>query len=120
VNGVPIEGLSRSLRLGLRAVPPGINAAVILLGDQPTLEAAAIGAVLGGRRHGRPVVAARAGGRFGPPVLLTRDAFWLADEAGGDAGLGPVLARHPDLVAAAEVDHHPPDVDTPSDLARLQ
>jgi CTP:molybdopterin cytidylyltransferase MocA len=119
VNDAPRDGLSRSLRLGLRAVPPEVEGALILLGDQPTLERGAIGAVLHAPRGGRPVIAARAEGRLAPPILVLRDAFGLADEAVGDAGLGPVLAAHPELVAAVDVGRHAPDVDIPADLARL-
>ena len=39
VNGEPAAGLSRSLRMGLAAVPAEVGAAVILLGDQPTMTA---------------------------------------------------------------------------------
>jgi CTP:molybdopterin cytidylyltransferase MocA len=49
-----------------------------------------------------------------------RDAFWLAEEATGDAGLGPILAARPQLVAAVDVGRHAPDVDTPDDLAGLR
>ena len=37
VNAQPEAGLSRSLRMGIAALPPDVDAAVILLGDQPTL-----------------------------------------------------------------------------------
>jgi molybdenum cofactor cytidylyltransferase len=119
VNDAPAAGLSRSLRLGLRAVPSQIDGAMILLGDQPTLELRTIGAVLHAPRGGRSVVAAQADGRLAPPILVMRDAFWLAEEATGDAGLGPILAARPELVAAVDVGRHAPDVDTRDDLAGL-
>jgi CTP:molybdopterin cytidylyltransferase MocA len=118
VNDAPIEGMSRSLRLGLAAVPAEAEAAIILLVDQPTLPVATIRAVLdaGGQR---PVVAAWADGRLGPPVLLRREAFSLADAATGDEGLRSIMADHPDMVTAVEVGVHAPDVDTPADLRGL-
>ena len=118
VNDRPDEGMSRSLRLGIEALPPDVEAAVILLGDQPTVPTASIRALLDARGE-RPVVAMRAEGRIGPPVLLRRDAFHLAGEAAGDAGLGPVLARHPELVTHVDVPTHAPDVDNPDDLDHL-
>lgn len=120
LNADPDAGLSRSLRLGLAAVPPEeSDAAVVLLGDQPTLDPAVIRRLLaeGGER---PVVAAFAEGRIGPPILIRRSAFWLADEAVGDEGLRSVLAAHPELVAMVAVGAHAPDVDTPADLAALR
>lgn len=117
-NDDPAAGMSQSLRLGLAAVPPDADAAVILLGDQPTVDPSVIGRLLSDE-GARPVVAAHAEGRIGPPVLIRRAAFWLADETVGDTGLAAVLARHPDLVSSVEVGEHPPDVDTPKDLERL-
>lgn len=118
-NDRPDEGLSRSLRLGVDAVPGDVAAAVILLGDQPTVSRAAIVALTGRAGEGPPVIATRAEGRIGPPVLLRREAFWLVAEARGDEGLAPVLARHPELVQHVDVPAHAPDVDTRADLAAL-
>ena len=119
VNDNPGAGMSRSLRLGLAAVPAEVQAAVILLGDQPTLPPASIRRLLEAAAPNRPVIAASAGGRIGPPVLLLREAFSLAEEARGDEGLRAILARRPDLVTAVDVGQHAPDVDTPADLERL-
>jgi len=118
VNDRPMEGISRSIRMGLAAVPPQIEAAVILLGDEPALSPDAIAAVLAAARPGLAVVAARAGDRVGPPVLLRRGRFDLAGLAHGDEGLASVLRGLPDLVTVPLADV-PVDIDTPEDLARL-
>lgn len=118
INDRAHEGISGSLRLGIEALPGDVEAAVILLGDQPTVPTPWIEALVEAP-HDRPVVAIRAEGRIGPPVLLRREAFHLVDEVSGDAGLGPVLARHPELVAHVDVPAHAPDVDVPEDLAQL-
>lgn len=119
VNDRPSAGISRSLQLGIRAVPEGVAAAVILLGDQPTTSVDAIRAVMGAERDGRPVAAARADGRTGPPVLLLREAFGLAEEATGDLGLAPLLRTHRERVAPVDIGRHAPDVDTRGDMERL-
>jgi CTP:molybdopterin cytidylyltransferase MocA len=118
INADPVAGLSRSLRLGLSAVPAELSAAVVLLGDQPTLPAGTIRALLAAPTD-LPIIAALAAGRIAPPVLLRREAFALAAEAEGDEGLRPVLEAHPELVHRVEVGTHPPDVDSPADLARI-
>jgi molybdenum cofactor cytidylyltransferase len=118
INVDPAAGISRSLHLGMDAVPPDIEAAVILLGDEPTLAVDAIRAVLAAAGPETNVVASRVGERLGPPVLLHRSSFGLALASQGDAGLGPLLRRLTDLVTV-EMDEPPVDVDTPADLARL-
>lgn len=118
VNDEPLAGISRSLRLGIDGVPEDAVAAVILLGDQPTVAVATIHALIAAGDK-TPIVAACARGRMAPPVLLRRGAFGLVDVTAGDTGLAPILARHPDLVSSVDVGEHAPDVDTRQDLERL-
>jgi CTP:molybdopterin cytidylyltransferase MocA len=116
-NDIPSAGMSRSLRMGLAAVPPDAEAAVILLADQPTVDVALL-RTLDGWRGGTPIVASRADGLLGPPVLLEREAFGLADGLAGDTGLRDLLRGDPTLVTA--VDSGPiPDIDTPDDLVAI-
>jgi molybdenum cofactor cytidylyltransferase len=117
-NDAPQLGLSRSLRLGLHALPADVDAAVILLGDQPTLPAISIAAVVEARGT-RPIVAASADGLLAPPVLIESGHFNIADDLSGDIGLRQILAADPELVTAVDVGVHAPDVDTPDDLAAL-
>lgn len=118
VNDAPQEGLSRSLRLGLGAVPDGASGALILLGDQPTVSPDVLSQLLSARGE-RPVVAARAGGLLGPPVLLERSLFEMAAATTGDQGLRDLIRGNRHLVTPIEVGEHAPDVDTPADLERL-
>ncbi len=117
-NGSPQLGMSRSLRLGLEALPKEIDAAMILLGDQPGVTDATIQAVLAARgRSG--LVAAHAAGRVAPPVLIESTRFELARRVSGDIGLRDILAAHRDDVTAVEIGAHAPDIDTPDDLQRI-
>jgi CTP:molybdopterin cytidylyltransferase MocA len=106
------------LQLGIGAVPLGM-AALVLLVDQPTLGAKTIAAVLTARGT-RPILAAEAGGRLAPPVLLEPEAFPVVATLAGDIGLREVFHRNPDLVHAVPVPTHAPDIDTAEDLARLE
>jgi len=117
-NPFPERGISLSLRLAFDALGDGVGAAVILLGDQPRLEAATIGAVLAARGP-QPLIAASAGGVLAPPVLIERSHFSLAAGLTGDVGLRQILAANPELVRVVEVAAHAPDVDTPDDLGRI-
>lgn len=117
-NDEPERGLSRSLQLGIAGVPAECDAAVVLLADQPTVDADIVRKLIGARGSA-PIVATAAGGVVGPPVLLERDAFDLVEEASGDAGLRELLRERPELVARVEHESTLPDVDRPSDLEAL-
>ncbi|MEX0710121.1 MAG: nucleotidyltransferase family protein [Chloroflexota bacterium] len=117
-NPFPERGLSLSLRLAFEALGAEVEAALILLGDQPRVEPATIAAVLAARGP-QPLIAVSAGGVLAPPVLIERSHFSLVEDLSGDVGLRQVLAANPELVRVVEVDTHPPDVDTPDDLGRI-
>ena len=118
-NPHPERGMSHSLRLGFEALEPAIEAAVILLGDQPTVPPAAIATLLAARGQ-KPIVATLSAGRLAPPVLIERSHFDVVRQPSGDIGLRDVLNAHPDWVAAVEITEAIADVDTVADLRALQ
>jgi len=116
-NDSPDLGMSRSLQLGIAAVPPDAEAAVVLLADQPTVSVEHLRS-LDGWRGATPVVATDSDGVLGPPALIEREGFALVRASGGDTGLRDFLRADPSLVTA--VAHAPiPDVDTAEDLERI-
>ncbi len=117
-NDEPERGISRSLQLGIAAVPTQVDAAVVLLGDQPTLPAASVQALLAARGSS-VVVAASFDCLILPPVLLERSAFGMVDRLEGDVGLRDLIRDQPTLVATVALDALPVDVDTPADLGLL-
>jgi molybdenum cofactor cytidylyltransferase len=118
VNHDPARGLSTSLKLGIAATPAD-RAALVLLVDQPTMEPETIATVLAARGP-KPLVAAWADGRYGPPVLIEAEVFPLVMDLTGDIGLREILGERPDLVETVLVGAHAPDVDTEADLDRLE
>jgi molybdenum cofactor cytidylyltransferase len=124
VNDGYAEGQSTSLRTGLSAAGEDVEAAIVLLGDQPGIRPDAIAAVAAAflddpRRAG--VVQATYGGRPGHPTLLAR-AVWQ-EVAGGpaDEGAREWIGRHPDQRLEVEVGGRPPaDIDTQDDYERLR
>jgi molybdenum cofactor cytidylyltransferase len=118
-NPSPELGMSHSLRLGLAALPPEVVAAVILLGDQPTIRPEALRALVAAR-GAQPLVATHAEGRLAAPVLLERSRFDVVAGLSGDIGLREVLASNPELVRAVEVGEHAPDIDTRDDLRAVR
>lgn len=117
-NDAALRGMSHSLRLGLAGLPPDTDAAVVLLVDQPTVDVGLLCRLLGARGP-TPVVATRADGVVGPPALLERAAFQLADELTGDVGLRDLLRSDPELVTAIDLGAPLTDVDEPADLERI-
>lgn len=114
------EGLSTSLRVGIRHVPADSDAALVLLGDMPAVETAMIDTLIGAfdpSRGGEVVVATHAGQR-GNPVLWPRRLFGQLAGGSGDVGgrrlmesLGQAV-REVELGPAAGL-----DLDTPEALA---
>lgn len=125
-NAHPDRGMAHSLRLGLgalAALAPQPEAALLFLADQPATPLEAVEEVvrawrLGGSAVVRPRYSADPTAP-GHPVLLDRDAWGLAERLTGDEGLARVLEGASHLVTHVDVDGANPDVDTPSDLMRL-
>ena len=112
------RGMGASLRVGLAALPPGIAAALIVVCDQPALEAAHLRRLVHAW-HAQPQRAAASlyAGRLGVPALLPRAWFGALD--GGDRGARELLARRSGEVAAIADERLALDIDHPADLARL-
>jgi CTP:molybdopterin cytidylyltransferase MocA len=117
-NAHPERGISHSLRLGFAALLSDVEAAVILLGDQPTVDATLIRRLLAAR-GASPFVATRAGGLLMPPVLVERSHFDIVEQESGDIGLRQVLRSNAGLVSAIDVEDMPADVDTIGDLRAI-
>jgi nicotine blue oxidoreductase len=97
-------GPGASLRCGLAALPPDAEAAVVVLGDGPELDPAAIDRVIAAwRAANAPVVAATYAGTRLHPVLLAREAWGgIPDE--GAKTLDAVLVPCDDLSPPGDVD----------------
>jgi CTP:molybdopterin cytidylyltransferase MocA len=107
------HGPGASLRCGLAALGPGVEAAVICLADGPNLSPQAVRRVLTAWRAGAGiVVAASYAGERGHPVVIGR-AAWNAVPDEGMKGLPASLVPCDDLGA-------PGDVDSADDIGRLE
>ncbi len=117
-------GLSTSLKRGLAALPAGIDAAVVLLGDMPRIAPGTIDRLIASFNplEGRAICLPTLGGKRGNPVLLGRQFFAEAQTIEGDQGAREILQEYADLVAEVPVDDEAVllDVDTPDALAALQ
>ena len=117
------EGMSTSVRAGLRACSPRSRAAVVVLADQPLVGAGAVERLVEVFEGGARIAVATYGGEARNPALFRRDVWPLLErEMSGDRGARSVIARHPGLVTEVPCDDvaDPADVDTVEDLRRLE
>ena len=103
------RGAGASLRCGLRALPPEVQAAVVVLADGPDLSPEAIDRVIEvWRESAAEVVAATYGGQRLHPVLLGRPVWERIPDEG---------ARElPGLLVACDDLDPPGDIDFADDL----
>jgi molybdenum cofactor cytidylyltransferase len=122
VNPHPEAGQAGSLVTGVRALSPGTRAVVVALGDQPTLPAGAIPALLSAfGAGGGPVLAPSYRGGRGHPVLFASALFPELLALAGDRGAREVVDRDPARVTLVPLDvPMPEDLDTPEDYERLR
>lgn len=97
VNDDPEQGISRSIRLGLNALPEPAEAALIGVADQPNVDAAAIRALRAAFARGR-IVAPRYEDHLGNPVIFDRRFFGELTGLEGDRGGQLVVTQHPEAV----------------------
>lgn len=98
------RGPGASLRCGLAALGDEVEAAIVVLGDGPTLDPRAIDRVVAAwRESGAERVAATYGGVRLHPLLLSRDV-WSAVPDGGLRGLPAQLVSCDDLEPPGDVD----------------
>jgi CTP:molybdopterin cytidylyltransferase MocA len=115
-------GMASSLKVGLRAMRPEIEAAVVLLGDQPLVGSRTVAALLRAwRREGsRPAVAvSKRRNEWTPPVVLAREMWDDLYALEGDAGARQILDGHPELLDTVPAPGRPDDIDTPEDYAKI-
>lgn len=105
VNEAWAEGLSTSMRVGLAALRPGIQAVLMILADQPALTSGLLKTLVARyRATGAPIVAPFFRGRRGNPILFDRALFGELLAVEGDQGGRAIVARHQQEMVRLEVD----------------
>ncbi len=127
-NPTPDTGQAGSVRLGLAALSPKLDAAMVALADQPLLDAQDIVALIGAfKKRGDAAMVVprvvRAGGESQPGNPVIFDAAlreqWLAGSA--DLACRKWRQAHPERVRWFDTDNlrYALDIDTPEDLERF-
>lgn len=116
-------GMSASLKAGIRALPPGTDAMLVLLGDMPQVSPELIKRLIAAYNplEGRAIVLPSHQGKRGNPVLFDRRFFPEMLELEGDVGARHLIGLHEDLVCDLAVDTAGvfADVDTPDAYDQL-
>ncbi|MGW6415969.1 nucleotidyltransferase family protein [Streptomyces sp. NPDC055055] len=120
------EGMGSSLRVGLESLGAdarGVDAALVLLVDQPGIGAEAVARVRAAYGSRATLAAASYDGQRGHPVLFGSE-HWAGIAAGavGDRGARDYLAAHRDAITPVDCSDvaEPYDIDTEADLAHLE
>lgn len=114
------QGQSTSLRAGMAALPEGVDAAVMLLVDQPFVSAAIIDRLIEEWHRSRaPIVQPVYRGQPGNPVLFARALFSELLTVRGDRGARELIRANPARVLHVAFDDDRPlfDIDTPEAYA---
>jgi molybdenum cofactor cytidylyltransferase len=116
-------GMSSSLRIGLKAMRSDMEAALVVLGDQPLVGSRSVATLLRSwRREGSRPAVAMAGGskqRWTPPVVLSRELWSELESLSGDAGARQLLDAQPELLDVVPAVGRADDIDTPDDYAKI-
>lgn len=116
------EGLSGSLRTGLKALPADCDGTLVLLGDMPAIDGSVLDALMAAFAATDAICVPVHQGQRGNPILWGATYFAEMMTLTGDVGAKQLLARHEDRVIDVPVASSGifADVDTPADLARLK
>jgi molybdenum cofactor cytidylyltransferase len=118
------DGMSASLRSGLKALPADADAALVLLGDMPRVGTALLRRMIAAFNptEGRSIVVPAFQGKRGNPVLWDRRFFGEMTELAGDVGARHLIGEHAELVTeiAAEDGGIFLDIDTPDAYRTLK
>ena len=114
------QGMGSSLGVGLRALDPAVEAALVMLCDQLRVESGHLRALVESFTRTRAsIVASGYEGTRGVPALFSRALFPELEALAPDQGARGVIARDPSRVVEVALTGGGEDVDTAADLTRL-
>lgn len=119
-NPDPAGEMLSSVRCGLRALPQGCAAAMVVLGDQPGMNSALVRELIRKYRESGGIVVPAHQGRRGHPTLFSASYFDEVLTHYDGVGLHGLLKAHPEDVHELEIADPGAldDVDHPDDYRR--
>lgn len=121
VNEHWASGLASSLAVGLRALMEisGCDAALVMLADQPGVDAAALKKLIAAFDADHRIVAAGYAGTVGVPAIFGCEHIKELMRITGDKGAGQWLRDHLDRVTTVPLPEAELDIDTTLDAEQL-
>ncbi len=121
VNGRWNSGIGSSIRAGIETLEGGVDAAVILLCDQPLVTGPVIDAIVAAySASGRSIVVSEYAGTVGVPALFSRAHFTELMTLADDAGAKALINKHLADAHRIPFENGALDIDTPKDVAHLR
>jgi molybdenum cofactor cytidylyltransferase len=117
------EGMASSIRCGIKQLlkmAPGIDAAIIMVCDQPYVTTKLLeDLVKKNQETGKPIIASSYENNQGTPALFDKTIFASLLDLKGDVGAKKIMKAHPDLVALVSFPLGEIDIDTEEDYNGL-
>jgi molybdenum cofactor cytidylyltransferase len=123
INDAYRQGMGTSLRAGLSALSPGIDAALVVLADQPMVRPATLNLLMHQYRESKgQIIVPMYKGFRGNPVLLDRSVFAEVMALSGDVGCRAIFGNHLDGIVKVPVMDVGVllDLDSQADIERLK
>ena len=117
-------GMSSSIQVALNSLETEVEAAVILLADQPLVSSSHLTALIDVWQNAKPwqrprAVATQYNASLGVPALFDRSAFDHLFELSGDQGARRFLNAKDKAIESVEPDFSTLDIDTPEQLSKI-
>lgn len=113
------EGIASSLGKGLQAVPEEATAVLLMLCDQPYVDAEVLRRLVAVFEGGAPIVACRYRNVLGVPALFSREFFDDLRRLKGDEGARSVIQTNLHRVEVVDCEEAGVDIDTEAEYSRL-
>jgi xanthine dehydrogenase accessory factor len=123
VNQAYAQGMSTSLKAGIRATNPRTDGFLVVLGDQPFVSSSTLDALIERRDgSGAKILIPTFEGRRGNPVLLDRSVSEDVSSITGDQGCRAIFDHYPDRILEVPVEDPGIliDLDTREQLSRAE
>lgn len=117
------EGMASSIRCGIEALKsqaPGTDAAIIMVCDQPFVDAKLLLQLVEKYLEtGKPVIASKYAGTFGTPALFDKTIFAALLTLKGDAGAKKIMKENEAMLDFIDFPNGNVDIDTAGDYEAL-